>query len=1221
MPTSLPPPKSARGQPCSAAGKLALVPAQPNSARVAKSPNWSCYERAQPAVGDALPTLLGSCDKALGSTALNHKAKSLNAQWIEREHAKIARQTAQWITQNQSKSLEATDREASIAPSQLCHRRDDCAQDELAHEVYLLGRPHCLTWGPDRWLEARQQAMSLGRFKELRMLTDAVYTSSMQALACGYYETDPENVQVDLANALSRSTSCTWWGRDNCQVPLAVDSNCEGQPPPLIVAEASCLDVALQLSCSLCADGQPQRPTYVVVEISDFTQEGLISMPSEPASGSTLMTQNRTRQKQNHGIGLSSFQPQQQSAALCTDVSRFIHEVNGSRLHPSASVREHLTAQQDPFIVTCPGVTVFRGCRDDGYAFLEKPLSINVLMTSMSQARPELTYVRPHEDALGKRTVWYSHEENQTSLLERLNLIGLAALQRSKKDPLGSVVLVLNACGCTDSGRHPRDAVANSLKHWRRRFARHFYCVIVACGQDGDLARHFDQVINQDLYKQLSQKGAQKPYASQWHWDERYLRLHINTYVFMSFGARAKPSESTESQTVKIQVSSTQGEDDDADEIQPQPSILRRPSALDFADALRESRVHSTGVLRRPVGNSLAPGSKLERQETLNSAGEDSDNVSDVSGWSGDTAGTQRCHRPSFIPGVAARKETEKLMKSSALYRKLSVSQNAAFAGLGDRGFFGVAPDGRNESMLEKVGRARKTLSRQNSNLSQGLSEARLDAMDKLSASVEAMSNNGGAAKRRPMPKRASTIDLSEATSLSGPPSSLSVPKAADLEAGRRSTGTVDVRSQIRERLRARRDSQLSMFTHEEEKATDHDEDTTNWGERQSSSAGSEHDNDEADSEHNEQAIVEVSAAPTLSKEELRRREYVERERNLDTELSALCCSFSLRADHHWNATDKRYRKEDKQVNASGQQAQELYYVAWLLPQGGVEGSDFINFRSAQECMRIRQGENMRCVTLMDHAFREVQYWGPRCQDAKRAFESWRSQESSSVFAKRNQNAGNGDAISGANLNQGSPKARLQCDMGNIASSVVASHTKYTLLKSFEADLAVDAPAVHQRGKLVVNPPVTGGDGMDEPLSPVTRKVFSSDKSASRKEWSSEMSGSSGGVGRMSSLHARVTNKLSRLSAVDSRVSKSPSNRRQHSGEPLSPTNPHLSRRTQAKIELPGSAARKLDRARYARALCKGKCAFTQAGRMPHSLNSPMLKNKSAFPLARVLCM
>jgi len=361
------------------------------------------------------------------------------------------------------------------------------------------GRP----WDSSNWLEVRQQLIDDGRIKELPVLMKSVCQSSEKALRLGEYQLEGSKSfsTVNLSEYLAPAQSLRWFGRRNVHVPQ-MPPQIEGQTvqPPIIVVDQSPLDVVTQLHFM---DQDRGRPVCMALEVSDFDRDGSLKLGASRA------------------ISII-----QQSNLVRTDFARFADMANTRLRSGNCTVRDHLTAQHDPYVFTCPNITLFRGSREDGYPFLSKPTHLCGIVTAMSQMRPSVT--KSAKFGTGEKTEWYSSDVDQTALLERLSLIGFAALQ--DLDPSNKAILVLSPLGCSHRGLHPRDAVANSLKHWRTRFARLFHTVFLACGPDRELAEHFDVTINRQLYGGLVVEDTSK--FAEWHWARSHISMHVRTLDF-----------------------------------------------------------------------------------------------------------------------------------------------------------------------------------------------------------------------------------------------------------------------------------------------------------------------------------------------------------------------------------------------------------------------------------------------------------------------------------------------------------------------------------------------------------------------------------------------------------------------------------------------------------------------------------------------------------------
>eukprot|EP00427_Karlodinium_veneficum_P046970 CAMPEP_0169229280 /NCGR_PEP_ID=MMETSP1016-20121227/25303_1 /TAXON_ID=342587 /ORGANISM="Karlodinium micrum, Strain CCMP2283" /LENGTH=1086 /DNA_ID=CAMNT_0009308155 /DNA_START=171 /DNA_END=3431 /DNA_ORIENTATION=- len=363
--------------------------------------------------------------------------------------------------------------------------------------VQSSGEGRVAPWNPMLWLEARQQLLDDGRIKELPNLMRFVRESSRRALQLKEYQTPNRAKTIALGKYLMPAESVRWLGRRNVKVPQTPGSSADVQPPVIVVAESP-LDVIYRMTHSGPEEDR-RRPIIMVVEATDFDADGRLNLG---ATRTTSMSQ--------------------QNLLVRSDFQRFARQAASCIRSGKSSVRDHLTALHDPYVFACPNVTLFRGARDDGYPYLEKPVHFTCVVCAMPCLRPA---IMKSGTGLGQKSEWYSSDLDQTALLERLCLIGYSALQDVDKKQ--KAILVLSGLGCSDRGLHPRDAVANSMKHWRTRFARLFHTVFLAVGQDRDLAETFDLAINRQLYSALLTQDVSN--LAPWHWSSHHVSMHVNS--------------------------------------------------------------------------------------------------------------------------------------------------------------------------------------------------------------------------------------------------------------------------------------------------------------------------------------------------------------------------------------------------------------------------------------------------------------------------------------------------------------------------------------------------------------------------------------------------------------------------------------------------------------------------------------------------------------------
>lgn len=405
-----------------------------------------------------------------------------------------------------------------------------------------LAQPHAV-WAPSLWLEARSQVMDNGKTQGLRNLSKLVQDSTQLALQRGYYKV-PHSLplavtatgapvpmgrsaqvvkHVDLATAMSNHPKVHWFGRGSVDIALP-EPDASRISPPLIVCARSCVDVA----ASLKKMSLGERQIFLLTEASLFDEAGA------PALARPFATNP-------HCLPLRS------------DISRFVEDAQGSLRSAKSTVEKHLTAEQDPYIFLCPDVAVFRGSREDGFPFLEEPFRLHAIVAAMALKRPPLQEVRGR----GGSTTWYAFKWDHAALVERLNLVALAALQASgitgKEDEEelaardNAPILVLSAMGFGGDQWHPRDAFASCLKQWRRRYSQYFHSVYLCCsgrgGGEPQLAVHIDAVVNKSVHR-IGETDALASRAMPWHWDPSQLGMSVSGARLEAAAQRCRPTTS-----------------------------------------------------------------------------------------------------------------------------------------------------------------------------------------------------------------------------------------------------------------------------------------------------------------------------------------------------------------------------------------------------------------------------------------------------------------------------------------------------------------------------------------------------------------------------------------------------------------------------------------------------------------------------------------------------
>eukprot|EP00913_Durusdinium_trenchii_P010224 g9585.t1 len=113
----------------------------------------------------------------------------------------------------------------------------------------------------------------------LQKLQRCVQLATEYTLKRGFYEVEgemPGYQKVYMEDVLSPSLKVRWFGPGNTQLPETKVDIGKALPPPLIVSDASCLDVVERLRSleSENTPGRASREIFVVTELFDFDPEG-----------------------------------------------------------------------------------------------------------------------------------------------------------------------------------------------------------------------------------------------------------------------------------------------------------------------------------------------------------------------------------------------------------------------------------------------------------------------------------------------------------------------------------------------------------------------------------------------------------------------------------------------------------------------------------------------------------------------------------------------------------------------------------------------------------------------------------------------------------------------------------------------------------------------------------------------------------------------------------
>lgn len=406
--------------------------------------------------------------------------------------------------------------------------------------VLELNHPH-VTWVPRMWVEARAEVLENGSSSCLGNLFKLARNATVLALQRGFYTLPaphPFNLprafdqhgisnqdavtRVDLAPAQNGWPLVHWFARASVDVNLP-EADQTMVPPPLIITDMSPFEVATTLRQANLGS----RQVYVAAEISCFDAAGRADLAQPFSTNPSCLP-------------------------LRTDFTRFMEDAH-KRMHNSRSTfQQHLTADLDPYIFICPDVCVFRGPRDEGFPFRAEPFSVQMIASATSVTRPAIQAVPSRHGP----TRWYACKSEHTAMVERLNLIAMAALQgsgyveeddeeeaRQRED---APILILPAFGFGGDQFHPTDAFASLLRQWRRRFSPLFHSVYICCTERGSpdphLATYLDGIVNKNIHR-MAESDALADRMMSWHWEPIQLGMSISGGRMQLAARRCKPLE------------------------------------------------------------------------------------------------------------------------------------------------------------------------------------------------------------------------------------------------------------------------------------------------------------------------------------------------------------------------------------------------------------------------------------------------------------------------------------------------------------------------------------------------------------------------------------------------------------------------------------------------------------------------------------------------------
>jgi len=358
----------------------------------------------------------------------------------------------------------------------------------LADACYRLRKEPA--WRPELFLQAREELILAERPDLIADLTRLALESTEAAAArLGYLlRVGPlgavENVEVDLRGRVLAVPRAEWLNSgaiSDFELPVVTQHHAEFYWP-LTLTEASPVDIAVELRQKAGYSG----PIVLILEAREFDANGNIDIR---APGAVWPDDLYIR----------------------SDLSRYIDHVaqESRRLPDAAPMRRYLTPPENPSVLRCAEVTIFRGPREQGYPFLEEPAQVTVLVYAHADKHPivKTMHFWHREDM-----EWYDSKADADAVIERLHLLGDVARQDQllqdesrgclsvDEAPTAPVLIFGVPGGLNSRDRHPKDAMANMLKHWRRQFRSSFHEVFLCCsdrmGADPAFERRAEQLTN-----------------------------------------------------------------------------------------------------------------------------------------------------------------------------------------------------------------------------------------------------------------------------------------------------------------------------------------------------------------------------------------------------------------------------------------------------------------------------------------------------------------------------------------------------------------------------------------------------------------------------------------------------------------------------------------------------------------------------------------------------
>eukprot|EP00930_Biecheleria_cincta_P073318 TRINITY_DN60626_c0_g1_i1.p1 TRINITY_DN60626_c0_g1~~TRINITY_DN60626_c0_g1_i1.p1 ORF type:complete len:526 (-),score=85.45 TRINITY_DN60626_c0_g1_i1:116-1555(-) len=332
------------------------------------------------------------------------------------------------------------------------------ATEEILEQVLALAKHDC-PWDASEWLRLREKAWAADLHSVLPALLDSAQKTSQQAMQDEYYRLS-QHRKVDLNSFRHASPSYRWLCKKTRlfrSMPVMASAQSPQGPPPLIFSPLEELELGCKLVGKLAGSSvgpAASRPIVVVSsEVSQFCSDSF--------------------RLDGHRQGSRS---PEASLLIRTDLEHFL--ARAAKGLASTAPVELLTASSDPYVLICRDVAVFRGPSQDGFPFFSKPLNFDVVLRAQ-EVQTKTTSTAGSLELCS---------EGSISLLERLKLVALAALDRAREDAASASATEMQAPHVVLGIRlqdYPLELLAKALQEWHRIFVGQFASMVVAAGCSG----------------------------------------------------------------------------------------------------------------------------------------------------------------------------------------------------------------------------------------------------------------------------------------------------------------------------------------------------------------------------------------------------------------------------------------------------------------------------------------------------------------------------------------------------------------------------------------------------------------------------------------------------------------------------------------------------------------------------------------------------------------